>query len=287
MIRTMLAGLAAAFSLALPAIAAPPPPPPALPEDTPEHVDGFYTPAIYGDFVRWLQDEADAAIQESHEAALANLEGEAYTQLLDIHIHADWYYRDVAGSLERICHSRPDDYDVNVVGTSSLSNEQIEEHCTWQLRLIDGPGSEELARSWMGAAFDPVRAAAYLREQGVTPDTKFYEADTDWSGYHSASAFRTETLRTRTWTSLTCDAFTPALQELESYGPGKFDVPDFGREEEEDHDIPHSSSLEVTVFTLSGGSPAELTFRGTAGIARQLIRTLDGIVGNCEPVEAG
>ncbi len=281
--RVLVAGFLALAPFTLPATAAPPPPPPALPEGTPETVDGFYTSAMYSDFVGWLQDEADAAITERQARDIARLTGPAFTQLLSLHIHADWYFRDVAGGLERICTSHPRDFDINVVGSNHLTHAEIAEHCYWQVRLIDGPQSEQIALSYQGAAFDPVRAAAHLRAQGVSPDTELYKIDVDWSGYQNGDAFRTNGLRTRTWTSRTCDAFAPALAKLESLETGPVDVPGFGSETKKAHGIPHSSRLEVTVFTVLGGNDAKITLEGSAGMARSIVTILDGIVGGCAP----
>lgn len=283
MIRTALAGLAALSVLDLPALGAPPPPPPRLAEDAPKEVDGYSANAMYGDFVRWLQDEADAAITERHAAELAGLENPGYLQFIDLRIHADWYYRDVAGSLERVCTSRPDEYTIERIGFTGMDDAEIAEHCHWQLRLIDGPQSEALALSYQGAAFNPVRAAAHLKSLGIGPDETLYDRGIDWSGYQSAEGFRTDTIRMRTWTSRTCDAFAPALERIEDLTPGAFDVPGFSNAAEEAHAMPHSARLTATVYTISGGNDAKLTFDGTAGMARAIVNQFDTIVGPCEP----
>ena len=280
--RFALAGLALA-AVALPALAAPPPPPPPLADDAPQEVDGYSASAMYGDFVRWLQDEADAAISERHAAEIAALESPGYLQFLDLRIHADWYYRDVASILERLCTSRPDAYTIQRIGYTGMSDEEIAEHCHWQLRLIDGPDSEALALSYQGAAFDPARAAAHLNALGIGPDETLYDRGIDWSGYQSAEAFRTDTIRVRTWTSRTCDAFSGALERMETLDPGPLDVPGFGETAEQAHAMPHSARLTATVYTTSGGNDATLTFDGTAGMARALVNQLDAIVGPCEP----
>lgn len=284
MYRSALAGLALA-AIALPALAAPPPPPPPLADDAPQEVDGFDSHAMYGDFVRWLQDQAGAAITERHSAEFAALESPGYLQFLDLRIHADWYYRDVAGSLERVCTSRPDEYTIERIGFTGMSDAEIAEHCHWQLRLIDGPDAETLALSYQGEAFDPVRAAAHLKSLGIAPGEQLYDRGIDWSAYQSPAPFRTDTIRVRTWTSRTCDAFTGALERIETLDPGPLDVPGFGETAEEAHAMPHSARLTATVHTTSGGNEATLTFDGTAGMARALVNQLDTIVGPCESEE--
>ena len=286
MIRTMIAGLLAVSVFTSAAGAAPPPPPPSLPEGTPETVDGYDTQMMYRSFIGWTQREAAKAIREVHEQQDLMVQIGGDNRALSFRVSGDWPYTDAAGGLEQQCDTDPDDIMGLITGTAGMTEEEIAGRCYWQLRVINGSGAKDLAQSWMGAGFDPLRAAAHLASLGIAPGTELRGKGVDWSGYQDPSAFRqAPVLRQRTYTSRSCEAFTESLKALEGLSLGNIDIDGFGTPSEIDYGIPHSPWLNVTVFSVNGGSKAEISFSGYAGMASYALNPVDAIIGSCEPVE--
>lgn len=288
MIRSLLAGFVGILTFTSVASAAPPPPPPALPDDIPPIVQGYDTAEMYRVFIRWTERESEKAISAAHEKhdLLMRIGGDA--RVVSFRVHGDWPYTDVAGSLEQECDSDPNDMLGLITGTASLSDDEIAARCYWQLLVIDGKGSKALAQSWMGEAFDPQAAAAHLASLGIGPGSDLKSQPIDWSGYQDASALsRSPALRTRRYTSRTCDAFEDSLKAYEGMTLGDINIEGFGDPSEVEYGIPHSPWLNVTVFSVNGGSKAEISFSGTAGMVSNLLNPVDAIIGGCEPEPAG
>ena len=288
MIRSLLAGLAAALAFTSAASAAPPPPAPALPEDTPPAVQGYDTAEMYRAFILWTEREAEKAVNTAHEQhdLLTRVGGDV--RVVSFRVHGDWPYTDLAGSLEQECDTDPDDMIGLITGAASLAEEEIAERCYWQLLVFDGKDAKTLAQSWMGKAFDPQAAAAHLASLGIRPGSNLMAQAIDWTGYRDASAMaRAPVLRTRRYTSRTCDAFEDSLKAYEGMTLGDINIDGFGKPSEIEYGIAHSPWLNVTVFSINGGSRAEVSFSGTAGIVANLLNPVDAIIGQCEAEPSG
>lgn len=288
MIRAALTGLAATSFLAQAALAAPPPPPPALPEDTPLFVMGYGTADMYRSFVRWTEREADRAVALRQEIDELSITLGALPRALSFHVDGDWPYTDVDGGIEMACDLPEDETGLylSALGTAGMSGEEVDARCYWQMRIIDVPGAEGLARSWMGEAFNPVAAARHLSALGIRPGSNLMSQTIDWSGYQDASAMRkAPVLRVRRYTSRTCGEFVNALAAIEAIELGPIDVEEFGHEAKVDSGIAHMPWLRTTVYSTNAGARAEITFTGQAGAPSVLLDEVDRIIWSCPPVD--
>lgn len=286
MIRAALAGLLTACTLALTAIAAPPPPPPPLPDDTPETIDGYNTFYMYRNFTGWTQREAAAGLKARADLADTALTLDNGIRVMSFRVKADWPYYGSAGGIEEVCE-QPEGALFST-GRATLSEEEIAELCYWQLRVYDLKDAREKAQTWMGAAFDVQRAADYLASINIPKDVDFTRKKIDWSGYQSSEALRTApVLRQRIYTSRTCDMFPAAFDAIQSIPLSGFQIEGFNKRAEIDHGIPHSSWLDVTVYSVNGGAEGQLRFFGYAGMPSTLLDVVDNLIDTCEPEPAG
>ena len=97
------------------------------------------------------------------------------------------------------------------------------------MRVTKAPGARALAESWMGAAFDPVAAAAHLQSLGLASSASIKGKSIDWTGYRDPDEFSMPpVLTTKTYTDRTCDAFPAALDAIEAMSLGKINIQDYG-----------------------------------------------------------
>ena len=152
------------------------------------------------------------------------------------------------------------------------------------MRVTKAPGARALAESWMGAAFDPVAAAAHLQSLGLASSASIKGKSIDWTGYRDPDEFSMPpVLTTKTYTDRTCDAFPAALDAIEAMSLGKINIQDYGTPDKVDPAISHAPYLSVTVFSVNAGSTAEIKFTGRAGIAAKLMDEVDKVIAACEP----
>lgn len=282
MIRAAFAGLLAAFSLAFTALAAPPPPPPPLPDGTPETIGGYNTVEMYRNFAAWTEREAEAGLKARFELedALAALNNDI--RVMSFKVKGDWPYYGSAGGIEEVCE-QPEG-SLFKMGRATLTKKQIAENCYWQLRVLDLNDAREMALSWMGPAFDVDRAAAHLASLGVSSDTPLLRAKIDWSGYLDPAPLKTApVLRSRVWTSRTCDMFPTAFHALQSIPVNGFQIEGFNKRATIESSIPHSPWLDVTVFSVNGGAKGELRYSGYAGMPSTLLDVVDNLMDTCDP----
>ena len=290
MIRAALTGFAATLTICFQSFAAPPPPPPELPADTPESVMGYDTAELYRSFIRWTQREADKAVASRQELDEMSIRMSMLPRALRFHVDGDWPYTDVAGGIEMACDPEEDEagpgLGTSIFGTAGMSEDEIARRCYWQMRIIDVPGAEALARSWMGETFNPLAAAAHLSRIGVRPGSDLMASDVDWSGYQPIEEMRQPPiLRVRRYTDRTCGAFVDALAAIEALELGRIDIEDFGHTNEVEGTIAHMPWLATTVFSINAGAEAEITFKGKAGAPSLLLDEVDRIIWSCSPVQ--
>ena len=286
MIRAALSGLAF-LSLGLAAAeAAPPPVPPGLPDGTPETIEAYDTAAMQRHFIRWTEREAAKAVRESVKSKELMLSLGSTVRVLSFSILGDWPYTDSVGGIEQQCDYDPNSIMPFIVGTSALSAEEIAEKCYWQLRVNDARDAKSFAAKWI-ADFDPQRAAEYLKSLGIKPGKDLMARTIDWSGYQDPAVLgEAPTLKSRIWTSRTCDAFPAALDKVESISLGNLNIENYGTPSETAPAIAHSPWLTVTAYSINAGSKASVEFSGRAGAPATLLDAVDSIIAACEPLPA-
>ncbi|MEM5515565.1 hypothetical protein WNY37_01300 [Henriciella sp. AS95] len=281
MMRAAFAGLMAALTFVPAAFAAPPP---ALPDGTPATIEGYETSLLYRHFIRWTERESSKAVRESVKKTELMLSLGNDVRVLSFSILGHEPYTDAAGGLEQQCDYDPDNMMQFIVGTASLTEEEIAEKCYWRLRLNDATGARPIAQAWIDA-FDPQRAANYLKSQGIKPGKDLMSRTIDWSGYQDPAALaKAPALRSNVWTSRTCGSFPAALDQIESISLGNINIRDYGTGGETAPSKPDSPWLTVTAYSINAGAKASIEFSGTAGAPATLIDILDALTDACEPL---
>ncbi len=282
MIFRPLAILAAALTLVSAAIAAPPPPPPQLADDTPETINGYNTAYMYRNFTGWTAREAADGLKLRTELDDTVVALDNGIRVMSFSVKGDWPYHGSSGGIEEVCE-KPEGA-LYSTGRATLSEAEIAELCYWQLRVIDLHDAREKALTWMGEAFDAQRAADYLDSIKIPKDVDFTREKIDWSGYQSSGELKTApVLRSRLFTSRTCDMFPAALDAIQSIPLSGFQIEGFNRRARIESSIPHSPWLDVSVFSINGGARGELRFTGYAGMPSTLLDVVDNLIDTCEP----
>lgn len=248
---------------------------------------GYNTADMYRSFIRWTEREADKAVALRQEFDDVSLQLSSLPRVLSFHVDGDWPYTDVDGGIEMVCD--PDDENPAasfMLNPGTMTAEERDKRCYWQMRVIDVPGAQALARSWMGDAFDPVAAANHLANLNIAPGTDLMRQSIDWSRYQpAADMHQAPVLRVRRYSSRTCGEFINALAAIEAMDLGAVDIEGFGNASEVEPSIAHMPWMKTTVYSTNAGARSELTFKGKAGAPSMLLDQVDSIIWSCAPVE--
>lgn len=279
--RSRAAPAAALLALGFPLLAQAQSGMPPLPDGTPASIEGYDTTSMYKSFYQWTREKAEKAVELwAWSAATGTL-----LFFDSAYVEFEWEispFRSYQGSITLNCESATES-PLFGVSRPMLTDEQAAEQCAWQLNLVDNPGADAIAVSWLGTNFDTAAAAAYLTSQNM-PKGKLTYRTVDWSGYRDPAVFsKAPALRVRSFSARTCPAITGILDRLETVELGRIDIEYLGDDTVRTKGdwIEDAPFTRVTVKSRNAGKTMEISFSGQDSLTQSIRTDALAIAENC------